>query len=278
MDKKMIVFEDKKIRRIWDEKKGDWFFSVVDVVGVLSGSLNARRYWSDLKIKLNGEGYQLYAKIVQLKMSSGDGKKYMTDCANLKGILRIIQSIPSKKAEPFKLWLAEVGSERVDEMIDPELAIDRAMKNYLAKGYDEKWINQRIKTIEVRKDLTDEWRRCGVEEGQEFAILTNEITLAWSGKSIREYKNLKSLMKENLRDNMTNLELALNTLAEATTVEISKKESPEKFGESLNVARRGGEVSGVARERIEEELGERVVSSKNVRDIVGDEVKEVLDG
>jgi len=266
-----VVFGDKRIRRVWDDVKEVWFFSVVDVVGILSESSVPKRYWSDLKIKLRQEGSELYDNIVRLKMASSDGKRYLTDCADLKGVFRIIQSIPSKNAEPFKLWLAKVGEERVEESIDPELSIDRAMRNYLSKGYGEKWINQRLKTIEVRKDLTDEWRRVGIEEGKGFAILTNEVTLAWSGKSIREYKDLKNLKKENLRDNMTNLELALNMLAEATTTEISKKESPEKFEESLDVARRGGGVSGVAREKIEKELGDNVVSTKNAEDILRDD-------
>jgi len=263
---KLVVFQDKKIRRIWYDD--EWYFSVVDVVQVLTDSNNPRNYWHMLKKRESDAGIELSTNCVQLKMESSDGKRYMTDCANLKGIFRIIQSIPSKKAEPFKLWLAEVGSERIDEMENPELSIDRAMKNYLTKGYSEKWINQRLKTIEIRKELTDEWRRSGVEEGSEFAILTNEITLAWSGKSIREYKGLKKLRKENLRDNMTNLELALNTLAEATTTEISKEESPGEFGESLNVARRGGGVAGNARKDIERELERKVVSSKNSEDII----------
>jgi hypothetical protein len=270
-----LNFFESKIRKVWDEEKEEWFFSVVDVVRELSGSGNPRNYWNMLKSREIENGVQLSTNCVQLKLKSADGKMYLTDCADTKGVLRIIQSIPSKRAEPFKLWLAKVGSERIDESIDPELSIDRAMKNYLTKGYSEKWINQRLKTIEVRKELTDEWKRSGVLEGQEFVILTNEITLAWSGKSIREYKNLKSLKKENLRDNMTNLELALNTLAEATTAEISKKENPNEFSKSLDIARRGGGVSGVARAKIEEELGEGVVSSMGGLDVVAfDEVNE----
>jgi hypothetical protein len=266
MDKDVLIFGNERIRRDW--KDDDWFYSVVDVVGILSKSSFPKRYWSDLKTKLKEEGFGTYDKIVRLKLKAADGKMRETDCADLKNIFRIIQSIPSKRAEPFKVWLAEVGSERMDEMDDPELSIDRTMKNYLAKGYSEKWINQRLKTIEIRKELTDEWRRVGVEEGKEFAVLTNEITLAWSGKSIKDYKNLKSLKKENLRDNMTNLELALNTLAEATTTEISKEESPNSFLRNLDVAKRGGSVSGVAREKIEEELGRKIVSSKNSKDII----------
>jgi len=263
----LIVFDNKKIRRVWYED--DWWFSVVDVVGVLTDSVDGRKYWNKLIQRLREEGSEMVTNCHQLKLKSSDGKNYLTDCANKQGLFRIIQSIPSKKAEPFKLWLAQVGSERIDEINDPELSIDRAMKSYLAKGYSEKWINQRLKTIEVRKDLTDEWKRSGVGEGQEFAILTNEITLAWSGKSIREYKDFKNLKKENLRDNMTNLELALNTLAEVTTTEISKKENPEGLDESLDVARSGGEVAGNAREDIEKRLGEEVVSKENVFDLIG---------
>lgn len=260
-----MIFRDKRIRRIW--YKEDWFYSVVDVVGVLSESADGRKYWNKLSQRLREEGSEMVTICHRLKMRSSDGKKYMTDCVDLKGLFRIIQSIPSRKAEPFKRWLAKVGSERVDEMEDPELAIDRAMKNYLAKGYSEKWINQRIKTIEVRKELTDEWRRVGVGEGQEFAILTNEITLAWSGKSIRDYKDFKNLKKENLRDNMTNLELALNMLAETVTTEISKKEDPDGFSESVDVAVKGGEVAGNARRDIEDKLGESVLSRKNYLEI-----------
>ena len=260
-----MIFRDKRIRRIW--YKEDWFYSVVDVVGVLSESADGRKYWNKLSQRLREEGSEMVTICHRLKMRSSDGKKYMTDCVDLKGLFRIIQSIPSRKAEPFKRWLAKVGSERVDEMEDPELAIDRAMKNYLAKGYSEKWINQRIKTIEVRKELTDEWRRVAVGEGQEFAILTNEITLAWSGKSIRDYKDFKNLKKENLRDNMTNLELALNMLAETVTTEISKKEDPDGFSESVDVAVKGGEVAGNARRDIEDKLGESVLSRKNYLEI-----------
>ena len=264
----LIMFEGGKIRRVWDSESEDWFYSVVDVIGVLSGSSIPRRYWGDLKIKLLEEGSEVYENIVRLKLKASDDKMRETDCANKEGIFRIIQSIPSKKAEPFKLWLAKVGSDRIDEIDDPEISINRAMKTYLAKGYSEKWINQRLKTIEVRKELTDEWRRSGVEEGQEFAILTNEITLAWSGKSIRDYKDFKGLKRESLRDNMTNLELALNMLAEATTTEISKKENPTGFDESLDIAISGGEVAGNAREDIEERIGEKIISKKNFKDFL----------
>jgi hypothetical protein len=282
-EKEFRVFSGKKIRRIWHDN--EWYFSVVDVVEVLSESDRPRKYWADLKRRLSLEGSELSDFCGQLKMKSPDGKKYLTDCANTKGVFRIIQSIPSKRAEPFKLWLAKVGSERIDEMIDPEISIDRAMKTYLQKGYSKDWINQRLKTIEVRtpraypeksskkifakgKDLTDEWERVGIEEGEDFAILTNDMTEAWADKSIKEYKEFKDLKKENLRDNMTNLELVLNMLAEATTTEISKKEDPETFVESRGVAVRGGDVAGVARCRIEMELGEAVVSKENARDLI----------
>jgi len=266
MNKGILIFKDKRIRRIWSDD--DWFYSIIDIIDILTESSVPKRYWSDLKIRLRKEGFEAYDKIVRLKLKASDGKMRDSDCADLKGIFRIIQSIPSKRAEPFKIWLAKVGSERIDEIEDPELTIDRAMKNYLAKGYSEKWINQRLKTIEVRKELTDEWKRVGIKEGTEFAILTNEITLAWSGKSIKDYKNLKRLKKENLRDNMTNLELALNTLAEVTTSEISKEENPSEFSDSLDVAQRGGGVAGVARDKIEEELGRKIVGSKNSKDII----------
>jgi hypothetical protein len=240
----------------------------VDVIEVLTGSSIPRRYWSDLKIKLKEEGFQLYEKIVQLKLLSADGKKYETDCADTELLLRIIQSIPSPKAEPFKVWLAKVGNERINETYDPELAFDRAMKTYLQKGYSKEWINQRLKTIEVRRELTDEWNRSGIEKETDFAILTNEITKAWSGKTVSEYKQLKNLKKENLRDNMTNLELVLNMLAEATTTELSKKESPNEFEESKKIAIRGGTVAGNTRKDIEKQLGESIVTSKNAKDNV----------
>lgn len=264
---KLIVFKNK-IRKIWNSELEEWFFSVVDVVEALVDSESPRKYWNKLIQRLRDEGNEVVTICHQLKMEAKDGKMRMTDVANTKGVLRIIQSIPSKKAEPFKLWLAKVGSERIDEIENPELSINRAMKNYLSKGYSEKWINQRIKTIEVRKELTDEWKRSGVLIEQEFAVLTNEITFAWSGKSIRGYKELKGLKKENLRDNMTNLELALNTLAEATTTEISKKENPEGFDESLDVAKAGGDVAGNARRDIEKRLKVGVVTPKNSKDII----------
>jgi hypothetical protein len=257
------LFQDKKVRTLWDEDTEKWYFSIVDVVEVLTESDNPRRYWSDLKIKLREEGFEPYDKIVQLKLPAEDGKLRETDCANTELLLRLIQSIPSKKAEPFKLWLAKVGNERIDETYDPELAIDRAMQTYLKKGYSKEWINQRLKTIEVRKELTNEWERVGVNAPTDFAILTNEITTAWSGLNVKEYKRLKSLKKENLRDNMDNMELILNMLAEAATKEISKKENPKHLEESIEVARKGGNIAGNARKNIEAHTGKPVVNSQN---------------
>ena len=256
------LFNNKKIRVLWDEKNEKWFFSIIDVITVLTESSVPRRYWSDLKIKLKDEGFELYEKIVQLKLKSSDGKKYETDCADTELLLRIIQSISSKKAEPFKIWLAKVGNERIDETHDPELAIDRAMQTYLKKGYSKEWINQRLKTIEIRKDLTDEWDRVGIKEQTDYAILTNEITQAWSGMAVKEYKKLKSLKKENLRDNMNNLELVLNMLAEAATTEISKKEDPKTFSQSKIIAKKGGSIAGNARKELEEETGKLVISGE----------------
>ena len=261
-NKKLVVFEDKKIRRIW--YNDDWWFSVVDVVGALTDSDNPRNYWNMIKIRENEDsGIELYTNCVQLKLVAEDGKLRETDCANLEGMFRIIQSIPSKKAEPFKLWLARVGNERINEMHDPELTIDRAMKDYFRKGYSKEWINQRLKTIEVRKDLTDEWTRVGIEKDSDYAILTNEITKAWSGKTVGEYKDLKNIKKENLRDNMTNLEQVLNMLGEVTTTEISKVRNPKEFNESKSIAREGGEVAGDARKTIEKKLGKKVITNKN---------------
>jgi len=255
-----MIFEGNKIRRIW--YNDDWFYSVMDVVGILSGSVDPASYWRKLKQRLIEEGNETVTKCHGLKIRATDGKLRLTDTLTKGGIFRIIQSIPSKKAEPFKLWLAKVGSERIDEIDDPELSIDRAMKNYLAKGYSEKWINQRLKTIEIRKELTDEWRLRGVQEGQEFAILTNEITLAWSDKSIRDYKKFKGLRRDNLRDNMTNLELALNMLAEASTTEISKEKKPETFEDNKKIAKEGGRAAKKAREDIEKTIGKSVISKK----------------
>jgi hypothetical protein len=263
---KARIFEGKRIRTHWDEDREKWFFSIVDIIEILTESPRPRKYWADLKVKLKEEGSELSDKIGQLKMMSSDGKYYLTDVGDTEQILRLIQSIPSKKAEPFKLWLAKVGNERIDETHNPELAFDRAMKTYLKKGYSKEWINQRLKTIEVRKELTDEWERVGVKEEQEFAILTDEITKAWSDLSIRDYKRLKNLKNENLRDNMTNLELVLNMLAEVTTNEISKKENPEGFPESIDIAKRGGNVAGNARKEIESITGESVVVEDNYLD------------
>lgn len=261
---KLQLFEDKRIRTAWDEEKEEWFFSVVDVVAVLTDSENPRRYWSDLKRKLKAEGsYQLYEKIVQLKMLSSDGKRYNTDVADTEQLLRIIQSIPSPKAEPFKLWLAQVGRERIEETIDPEQAIDRALETYLKKGYSPDWVHQRLLAIRIRNELTDEWQKRGVEKGREFAILTDEISRAWSGMTTRQYKKLKGLKKENLRDNMSDLELVLNMLAEASTRDISQKEQPDGFAESRKVAHRGGKVARTARKALESETGEPVVTAQS---------------
>ena len=268
-DNNIQIFEDKKIRIAWNESEEEWYFSVVDVIEVLTDSNEPRRYWSDLKRKLKKEGAssQLYENFVQLKMKSHkDGKSYKTDVANTERLLRIIQSIPSPKAEPFKMWLAEVGRERIEETIDPELTIERALETYLKKGYSREWINQRLQAIQVRKELTDEWDTHGVKQGIEYAILTDEITKAWSGMTTRQYKNLKGLKKENLRDNMTTLELVLNMLAEATTTEISKEQNPQTFAENRSVAREGGEVAGNARKDIEERTGRPVITSKNAAD------------
>jgi len=274
-DNSIILFHEKQVRRHWDEDKELWYFSIVDVVAILTDSTVPKRYWSDLKGKLRKEGSEVYEKIVQLKLTAIDGKKYTTDCFSTQDLLRVIQSIPSPKAEPLKLWLAKVGYERIEETEDPELAFDRAMQTYLQKGYSKEWINQRLKTIEVRKELTDEWKERGVKEGLEFAILTDEITKAWSGKSVKSYKKLKGLKKENLRDNMTNLELVLNMLAEATTSEISKKKKPENFQESKQIAQQGGHVAGTARKEIEQKTGESVISSKNAKHLQNPDVKKL---
>lgn len=267
-ENKIQIFEDKKIRTAWNESEEEWYFSIVDVISVLTDSNEPRRYWSDLKRKLKAEGAnQLYENIVQLKMQSPkDGKNYKTDVANTEQLLRIIQSIPSPKAEPFKMWLAEVGRERIDETIDPELTIERALETYLKKGYSREWINQRLQAIQVRKELTDEWDSRGVKQGVEYSILTDEITKAWSGMTTRQYKNLKGLKKENLRDNMSTLELVLNMLAEATTTEISKEKNPQTFADNRKVAKEGGEVAGNARRDIEERTGRPVISPQNAVD------------
>ncbi len=266
-DNKIQLFEDKRIRTAWDEEKEEWYFSVVDVVAVLTDQPDARHastYWAVLKKRMNSEGAgQLLTNCKQLKMTAADGKRRLTDAADTEQLLRIIQSIPSPKAEPFKLWLAQVGRERIEETIDPELTIDRALETYLKKGYSREWINQRLQAIQVRKELTDEWDARGVQKGVEYAILTDEISRAWSGMSTRQYKNLKGLKKENLRDNMTTLELVLNMLAEATTTEISKQKAPSTFSENIDVAREGGEAAGIARKAVEERTGVPVITSKN---------------
>lgn len=268
---KIQLFEDKKIRTAWSEETEDWYFSVVDVVGVLTDQAtprNASTYWAVLKKRLKDEGAdELLTNCKQLKMTAADGKKRLTDVADTASILRIIQSIPSPKAEPFKMWLAEVGKERIDETIDPELTINRALETYLKKGYTREWINQRLQAIQVRKELTDEWDKRGVQKGVEYAILTDEITKAWSGMKTRQYKNLKGLKKENLRDNMSTLELVLNMLAEATTTEISKKEQPQSFDENIKIAREGGSIAGDTRKAIEKRTGNPVITSKNAAEL-----------
>lgn len=276
------LYENKEIRSIWDEEKEEWYFSVVDVVGVLTEQENARgasTYWAVLKKRLKEEGNELLTICKQLKMKATDGKMRLTDVADMQGIFRIIQSIPSPKAEPFKLWLAEVGKERIDEIIDPELTIDRALETYLKKGYTREWINQRLQAIQVRKELTDAWDDHGIQKGKEYAILTDEITKAWSGMTTRGYKNLKGLKKENLRDNMTTLEIVLNMLAEATTTELTKTTNPNGLEENRKVAKEGGSVAGNARKEIEQKTGKPVITSKNAVDLsrlIEDVVKEPL--
>ena len=264
---KIQLFDNQPIRTAWNEEQEEWYFSVVDVIHVLTGSENPRRYWSDLKRKLKSEGAtQLYENIVQLKMKSSDGKNYKTDAATTEQLLRIIQSIPSPKAEPFKAWLAMVGKERIEETIDPEQAIDRALDTYLKKGYSEEWIHQRLLAIRIRNELTDEWKKRGVQKGKEYAILTDEISRAWSGMTTGQYKRLKGLTKENLRDNMTDLELVLTMLAEASTTDISKTAKPQTFEENKQVAKRGGKVAGIARQALEAETGKPVITEKNAFD------------
>lgn len=261
-------FENSQIRSIWDKEKEEWFFSVVDIVQALTGSSNPRRYWSDLKRKIRDDegGIELYEKIVQLKLKAPDGKMRETDATDMQGIFRIIQSIPSPKAEPLKMWLAEVGKERIDEIIDPELTIDRALETYVKKGYSREWINQRLQAIQVRKELTDAWQDHGVAQGRKFAILTNEITQAWSGMTTREYKDFKGLHKENLRDNMSTTELVLNMLAEAATKDITQISHPQGLEENRAVAKRGGNVAKVARESLEQETGKTVLTQQKAID------------
>lgn len=262
------IFEEKKVRTIWDPKGEKWYFSVIDVIEVLTNGNRPRKYWSDLKTKLKKEGSELSEKIGQLKMTSIDGKAYKTDVADTEQLFRLIQSIPSPKAEPFKIWLAQVASERLDEMQDPELTIDRALEQYLQLGYSESWINQRLKSIEIRKELTDEWNNRGLTAGVQFATLTDIITKAWAGKTTKEYKTLKGLKKENLRDNMTNTELILNMLAEASTKDISQAVSPETFEESKKVAKQGGNVAKVALKELEAKTGKKVVTALNAKTIL----------
>lgn len=256
------LYENKEIRSVWDEEKEEWFFSIVDVVSALTESSNPQVYWRVLKKRLKDEGNEIVTNCNALKMKSADGKMRKTDVADMQGIFRIIQSIPSPKAEPFKMWLAEIGKERIDEIIDPELTIDRALKTYLEKGYSREWINQRLQAIQVRKELTDTWQEHGVNEGKEYAILTNEITKAWSGMTVRKYKDFKGLTKENLRDNMTTLELVLNMLAEATTAEIVNESNPIGLEENKIAAKEGGKIAGDARKSIEKKTGRPVISNK----------------
>ena len=277
---KIQLFEDKRIRTAWDEEKEEWYFSIVDVVAVLTDQPDQRhaaKYWSVLKTRLKKEGSELTTNCSQLKMRSADGKRYNTDVADTEQLLRLIQSIPSPKAEPFKLWLAQVGRERIEETIDPELTIERALETYLKKGYSREWINQRLQAIQVRKELSDEWDARSVQKGVEYAILTDEISRAWSGMSTRQYKNLKGLKKENLRDNMTTLELVLNMLAEATTTEISKQKAPSTFSENMAVAREGGEAAGIARKAVEERTGVPVITPKNAAQL-NQVVTDLLEG
>ena len=267
------IFEQKKIRSHWDDEQERWYFSIVDVIGVLTESNNPRKYWSVLKTRLKKEGSELATNCSQLKMQSSDGKNYNTDVADTEQLFRLIQSIPSPKAEPFKLWLAKVARERIDEIEDPEIGIERLMETYLKKGYSKEWINQRLKTIEVRKDLTDEWEKRGVSKGQEYAILTDEITKAWSSFSVKQYKKHKGLKKENLRDNMSNLELVLNMLAEATTSEISKEKKPKTFTENKIIANQGGTIAGNTRKEIEAKTGKKVVTKLNAKNYLNDKKK-----
>lgn len=267
MENKIKIFENKQVRTAWNADKEEWYFSVVDVVAVLTDSVDPNNYWKVLKSRLKKEGSELVTNCNRLKLRSlKDGKIYNTDVLDTKGVLRLVQSIPSPKAEPFKMWLAQVGSERLDEIADPEKAILRGADFYRAKGYTEGWINQRLQTIEMRKKLTDEWKERGVKEGVEYAILTDEMTKAWSGLTVKEYKELKGLKKENLRDNMTDIELVLNMLAEVTTTTLSKKEQPETFAENRSVAKRGGKFAGDTRKRFEEEIGGKVISPLNASD------------
>lgn len=261
------IFEDRQVRSVWDSEEGKWYISVIDVIAVLTGTANPRRYWSDLKIKLQKEGSELYEKIVQLKMQAPDGKQRMTDVADVEQLFRLIQSIPSPKAEPFKQWLAQLGRERLEEIDDPELGIERLMEYYHRKGYSTNWINQRLKSIEVRKELTDEWERRGVKKGQEYAILTDIITQGWSGLTTKQYKQFKGLKTESLRDNMTNLELVLNMLAETATTEISKERKPKTVANNRKIAAEAGSIASDARKSLEAKTGKPVVTRLNAKSI-----------
>ncbi|MDD6568341.1 MAG: Bro-N domain-containing protein [Eubacteriales bacterium] len=280
-DNNIQLFEDKPIRTAWDNEKEEWYFSVVDVISVLTDQSDfqkSRKYWNKLKQRLVEEGNQTVTNCHQLKMTATDGKKRFTDVADTEQLLRIIQSVPSKKAEPFKMWLAQVGRERIEETIDPELAIDRAVETYQKKGYTDDWIHQRLLAIRIRNELTDEWQKHGVEKGREYAILTDEITKAWSGMNTRQYKNLKGLKKENLRDNMSDLELVLTMLAEASTKEISQSENPQTFEENKVIASRGGKVAGDARRSIESQTGKPIITSKDatqLNEVVTDLIESV---
>ena len=265
----MQIFEGKQVRTVWDADQEKWYLSIIDVIEILTGTDRPRKYWSDLKTKLKKEGSELSEKIGQLKIQSADGKFYKTDVADAEQLFRLIQTIPSPKAEPFKLWLAHVANERLDEIQDPELSIDRALEQYLKLGYSESWINQRLKSIEIRKELTDEWKNRGLKEGQQFATLTDIITKVWAGKTTKEYKVFKGLKKENLRDNMTNIELILNMLAEASTKDISVAVEPNNFEESKKVAHQGGNVAKVALKELESKTGKKVVSSLNAKAVLG---------
>ena len=267
------IFDESKVRTLWDEKQERWFISIVDMIEILTGSDRPRKYWSDLKSKLKKEGSEVSEKIGQLKMKAPDGKMRLTDVADTEQLFRLVQSIPSPKAEPFKLWLAKLGKERLDEMADPELGIDKALEDYVNLGYSQNWINQRLKSIEIRKELTDEWKSKGIKEGLEFATLTNIITKTWSQMTSKEYKVLKGLKQENLRDNMTNTELILNMLAEASTKDISQAVNPKDFNESKTVAKQGGDVARVARESLEEKIGKKVVTSLNAKSILEEQKK-----
>ena len=269
------LFEHKEVRSVWDEEQEKWYFSIIDVIEILTESPNPRKYWSVLKTRLKKEGSQLATNCSQLKLKAADGKFYKSDVADVPQLLRLIQSIPSPKAEPFKLWLAQVGSERLDELQDPELTINRAMQDYLRLGYSENWINQRLKSIEIRKELTDEWKRVGVKEGQQFAVLTDIITKAWSGKTTKEYKQFKGLKKENLRDNMTNTELILNMLAEASVKDISQAVNPETFEENQKVAEQGGNVAKVALQELESKTGKKVVSDLSAKKMIAESKKKL---